>query len=276
MTTSPSRRELLAWALAVILAVSAVALGRSGIAGAGLPPPPGGAAGQTEVVYIATGANFPDALGAAATAAMGLGPVLLVQHDTIPAPTKTELDRLQPPRIVIVGGTAVVSAGVETQLDALAYTSEVTRIAGANRYETAANLSAATFPSTGAYPRVADETGPAVNLNNSSDNLATVIIDAPAPGFLVATANTQVIIGSATGFTCTLHVNGDPVTGSARGVTLTAELSQCATQGVVPVGAGLHEVTASGIAAGGALQARANLVVIWIPFDGFGAVPTVP
>jgi len=104
----PTRRELLAWALAVILGVSVVVVARPDSASAG-----NGAGPHTRVVYVATGENFPDALGAAATAALGLGPVLLVQQNAVPAPTLAELNRLQPPDIVLVGGTAVISNGVK-------------------------------------------------------------------------------------------------------------------------------------------------------------------
>ncbi|HEY8439040.1 MAG TPA: cell wall-binding repeat-containing protein, partial [Candidatus Limnocylindrales bacterium] len=62
--------------------------------------------------------NFPDALAAAAAAARLGGPVLLVQQSAIPAEAKTELTRLQAARIVIAGGTAVVSTSVQTQLAA--------------------------------------------------------------------------------------------------------------------------------------------------------------
>jgi putative cell wall-binding protein len=70
------------------------------------------------VAYTATGLNFPDALAAAAAAARLGGPVLLVQQNAIPAEAKTELTRLQAARIVIAGGTAVVSTTVQTQLAA--------------------------------------------------------------------------------------------------------------------------------------------------------------
>jgi hypothetical protein len=103
-----------------------------------------GAASSTPVVYVATGENFPDALGAGPAAAMVKGPILLVQSDAIPSATAAELVRLSPGKIVIVGGTAVVSASVEAALGA--YASTVERVAGANRYETAAQLSAAIYP----------------------------------------------------------------------------------------------------------------------------------
>ena len=96
------------------------------------------------IAYIATGANFPDALAGGPVAALNGGPVLLVQTDTIPAATATELTRLGPANIVILGGTAVVSDAVATAL--AGYTSgSVTRLAGADRYETAAAISAANF-----------------------------------------------------------------------------------------------------------------------------------
>jgi putative cell wall-binding protein len=96
------------------------------------------------VVYVATGLNFPDALAAAAAAGRLGGPVLLVTGTSIPGATVTELDRLNPGRIIVAGGTGVVSNGVMTQL--AAYTSGgVERQSGANRYATAASVSSHTF-----------------------------------------------------------------------------------------------------------------------------------
>jgi len=97
-----------------------------------------------DVAYLATGANFPDALAGAAAAGMQHAPILLVTRDAIPVSAAAELLRLQPKRIVILGSTAVVSSAVGTE--ARDYTAgEVTRIAGADRYSTAAAISAATF-----------------------------------------------------------------------------------------------------------------------------------
>jgi hypothetical protein len=186
LSSIPTRREMLAWALAIVLAVSAVMLARPDRAGAGANGP------STEVVYIATGENFPDALGAAATAALGLGPVLLVQQNSIPAPTLAELNRLQPPNIVLVGGTAVISNGVKATLEGLAFSPTVTRIAGANRYDTAAKLSQATFPTSGRYPLAAHAGG---NQNEevtaTNEVVRSVSLTAPAAGTVIvnSTAN---------------------------------------------------------------------------------------
>lgn len=121
-----------------------VALMGLGVAGAASAVPAGGG-----TVYVATGENFPDALGAGAAGGVNGGPVLLVQQNSIPTATLNELNRLAPRKIVIVGGTAVVSTSVADQLAALPFAPGVVRYGGANRYETAALLSQNTFPRTG-------------------------------------------------------------------------------------------------------------------------------
>jgi putative cell wall-binding protein len=92
------------------------------------------------IVFIATGENYPDAVvGASAGAAMG-GPVLLVHADAIPDVVAAELTRLAPAAIRVLGGSGVVSDAV---LEALrAFSPDVDRLAGADRYETAAAVSA--------------------------------------------------------------------------------------------------------------------------------------
>ena len=96
------------------------------------------------VAYVATGENFPDALAAAGAAGRLGGPVLMVQSGSIPSSIQAELTRLNPGRIIVAGGAAVVSDSVMTQL--AAFTSgTVTRQWGANRYATAADISAKTF-----------------------------------------------------------------------------------------------------------------------------------
>lgn len=97
------------------------------------------------VAYVATGSAFPDALAAGPAAAADRGPLLLVARDSVPEPTAAELSRLRPGRIVVVGGPAAVSPAVEAQLAAWS-SGGVRRVAGDDRYATAAALSAAAFP----------------------------------------------------------------------------------------------------------------------------------
>ncbi|HEX5590622.1 MAG TPA: cell wall-binding repeat-containing protein [Candidatus Limnocylindrales bacterium] len=96
------------------------------------------------VAYVASGFGFADALAGAPAAGTAGGPLLLVPGTVIPNVVVAELTRLAPARIVVLGGTGVVSAGVQSQLDA--YTAgTVTRLGGADRYATAAAISAATY-----------------------------------------------------------------------------------------------------------------------------------
>lgn len=100
-------------------------------------------AGQ-DVVYLASGAGFADALAGAALAAKEDAPVLLVRPGTIPSSVAQQLERLQPERIVIFGGTSAVSESVQEAAQAYT-TGEVTRLAGSSRYETSAAI-ADTYP----------------------------------------------------------------------------------------------------------------------------------
>lgn len=99
---------------------------------------------EPDVVYVATGQTFPDALAGGAAAARDAAPVLLVARDEVPQPVAAELTRLQPAAIVVLGGTAAIADGVAEQLQAHTE-GPVHRLAGATRYETAARI-AAEFP----------------------------------------------------------------------------------------------------------------------------------
>ncbi len=93
---------------------------------------------NADTVYVANGLRFADALTAGPAAAKDGGPLLLAMQDSVPANVLDEIRRLKPTRIHIVGGTSVVSSGVESTLSGIA---PVTRLAGGNRYETAAAVS---------------------------------------------------------------------------------------------------------------------------------------
>ncbi|MEO6578103.1 MAG: cell wall-binding repeat-containing protein [Candidatus Limnocylindria bacterium] len=96
------------------------------------------------VVYVASGGSFPDALAGGVAAGRQQGPVLFVAATSVPSATATELGRLRPSRIVVLGGTAAVSDSVLTRLRSYATSGTVTRLAGADRYATAVEVSKAT------------------------------------------------------------------------------------------------------------------------------------
>lgn len=108
------------------------------------------------VAYVATGTDYPDALAAGPAGGAGKGPVLLVNDRTIPGATATELQRLKPRQIIVLGGPDVVSASVEQTLRS--YSPSVSRVSGADRYATSAALSAATFNPGGPVAFVATGT----------------------------------------------------------------------------------------------------------------------
>lgn len=91
-------------------------------------------------VVLASGQLFPDALAAGPAAASVGASLLLTRADSLPAVTATELQRLQPATVTIVGGTPSVSAAVVERVLEIVPGATVERIAGENRYETAAMI----------------------------------------------------------------------------------------------------------------------------------------
>ncbi|MDZ4167600.1 MAG: cell wall-binding repeat-containing protein [Coriobacteriia bacterium] len=97
-----------------------------------------GNAWSSYTVVICTGENFPDALAATPWAAQMGAPLLLTRGATLPPVVSAELDRLKPWRVVIVGGTDVVSQGVAAAIEAKGVT--IDRVAGTDRYATSVEI----------------------------------------------------------------------------------------------------------------------------------------
>lgn len=95
-------------------------------------------------VYLATGQNFPDALAAGPAAGYDWAPMLLTGRDALPAATAAELDRLDPDRVVVVGGTGAVSDAVLAEAAQYARLGAERR-SGADRYETAVSVGGPVF-----------------------------------------------------------------------------------------------------------------------------------
>lgn len=92
----------------------------------------------SSTVVLATAKNFPDALAAATLAHQFDAPILLTNSKTLDPDAQAEIDRLKPTKIIIVGGSAVVSGQIEENLKQKY--SDVTRLAGWDQYETAAKI----------------------------------------------------------------------------------------------------------------------------------------
>jgi len=146
-------------------------------------------------VYVATGTNFPDALSAAAAAAYVGGPLLLTTPTSLPAAVKTEIQRLNPAKIFVIGGTGAVSASVATQLNSIA---PVTRYGGADRYATGLQIVNGMFSSsttailaTGrSFPDALAATGVAGKLN-----APVILIDGVKSSLTSATLSTLNSLG---------------------------------------------------------------------------------
>lgn len=91
-------------------------------------------------VVLASAANFPDALTGGALAERLDAPLLLTAPDALSSATRTEIARLDASKVVVLGGTAAISSAVTNTLTGLGLT--VDRIAGIDRYDTAARIAA--------------------------------------------------------------------------------------------------------------------------------------
>lgn len=92
--------------------------------------------GGSEVVVLATGEDFPDALSAAPLAKKYNAPILLTNSNSLDTAVSAELARLGTKKVYIVGGQGAVSESVEYQIKARGI--ECVRIYGNDRYETSA------------------------------------------------------------------------------------------------------------------------------------------
>lgn len=105
-------------------------------------------AGQrSPVVFLASGTNYPDALSAAPAAAALGGISLLTDPARLTPVIETELRRLAPDLVVILGSTGAVSAAVEDRVRQFV---PVARVGGADRFETSRLVAQYVFGETGA------------------------------------------------------------------------------------------------------------------------------
>ncbi len=91
-------------------------------------------------VVLARNDTFPDALAGEPLAAHGNGPLLLTPPKTLAPATLAEIQRVLAPgrTVYLLGGPTALSPAIETKLQALGYLTS--RIAGANRYQTAIDI----------------------------------------------------------------------------------------------------------------------------------------
>lgn len=91
-----------------------------------------------DTAIVASTVNFPDALISAAPANKLGAPVLLTDKDNLTASTRATLENHKVQNVVIVGGPAVVSSGVESEIDSLV--NDTTRLWGMTQVGTSVEV----------------------------------------------------------------------------------------------------------------------------------------
>ena len=72
--------------------------------------------GTAGTVYVAAGQNWPDALAGSARAGHEEVPMLLVRQGSVPSATWAALERLQPGKIPVLGGSVAIADAVLERL----------------------------------------------------------------------------------------------------------------------------------------------------------------
>lgn len=91
-------------------------------------------------VLVASGENFPDALSISSFAGANQYPTLLVGQNYLSDKTKNYITSNKPSTVYIVGGVFAVSQAVEAQIKELVPTATIKRLAGNDRFDTAATV----------------------------------------------------------------------------------------------------------------------------------------
>lgn len=91
-------------------------------------------------VILATGNNFPDALAASALAGNNDAPIVITASSSLSVEAKVQLERLAPSKVIIVGGKNAVSDSVLSEVDALSFSPDISRVAGETRESTSLEI----------------------------------------------------------------------------------------------------------------------------------------
>ncbi len=253
----------------------------------------GFADGSSEFVVIATARSFPDALGGSALAGALHAPILLTEPAVLADAVKAEIARLGASHVIVLGGTGAVSAPVYAALDALPGVTEIERIEGSTRYQTAEKIAERTiaeneawdgtafvatgesFPDAlGASPLAAAKGWPIYLVHPNPANQDALVAAMDADGVFSA-----LILGGTGVVPATLEAKLDTAFGAAEvdrlsGANRYDTAVAVATYGVEQAGLGWnHMAFATGedfpdALAGGALQGASGSVML-LAYPGY-------
>jgi len=171
------------------------------------------ATGSVPTVVLASGQGYADALSASALAGVLGSPVLLTARDYLPASASAELARLGATRVLIVGGTAAVSAEVESALVDAGLDTE--RVQGTDRYATAAAVARRVLEESGAGSVAAVFV---VRSDRFPDALAVSSL-AAAQGYPVLMTRTDALVPATANAIATLGAEEVVIVGGAYAVS---------------------------------------------------------
>ena len=135
-----------------------------------------GGLGSVSTLILASGDALADGVVTAGLAGYLAAPVLLTRPDDLPEGVADFIDHHGISTVIVVGGSSSVSARVLNEVSQLEAAPEVRRLAGANRFATAAAV-AADFDSGSTWCATDDVS--AVLLNGSDEHLAATVAIGP-------------------------------------------------------------------------------------------------
>jgi D-alanyl-D-alanine carboxypeptidase len=177
------------------------------------------------VVYLVSGTSRVEGYGAIAAAAAQGGSVLLTSGTGIPAAVASELDRLDPTRVVLVGGTTTLATAVAQT--AARYTPTVERVSGGSASGTSQALNRTAFTDatkawvvTGASPNDAVIGATAAGAHRSP----VIVLDGSRTGLPSANASllrdlgvtSVTIVGSTAAVSAGIESDLESIVGSAN------------------------------------------------------------
>lgn len=168
-----------------------------------------------DTVYLAVGTDFPDALAGGALAGSRNAPILLTAASSLPAVTADALETLAPTSVVALGGPRAISDQVLRQAARAAGGAAVTRIAGTDRFATAAAIADRMPPSDTIFLAVGTD---------FPDALAGSAAKRGAPVLLTSGSS----LPDATSAALTRHAPGRVIVLGGRGVISDAVLRSAA------------------------------------------------
>lgn len=164
-------------------------------------------------IVIASGYDFPDALGVASIAASKGWPILLSGPNQLPQSVKDFVTSDQPSNIYIVGGTFVLHDSIQTELQSSAPNAQIQRFGGQDRFETLSQILYKFYPNPSQI-YLANGFDFADALSGSTlaaQNNAPILLVDPKAGHLPAAIRDYLITLHNTGATPQVNVLGGTV-----------------------------------------------------------------